>query len=373
MRIAICTDQYLPLLSGLVDSVEVLSEALRKRGHEVRIYAPAMADMQPDPHVFRFPLLFAPGGSVFISWPRGAMRDMRAFNPDIVHTELFGMAGFLAWHAARRLRVPLVGTDHTFPADYLHYMHLDFPPFPYLSKKFAAWYYGHCAIVTAPSENLLDELRAYGMRRQGVAISNPIAPFFRPLPNKSELKKELGIGARAIAVFGRIAEEKNIDMTLDIFAKVLKTTDSNLVFIGDGARRKVLEARAREAPFVGRVKFLGTLRGEPLARAINACDTLLITSRSETQSMTTLQALACGLSAVAADSGGLPEFVHSGENGFCVAPDDADTFAARLTELLTNANPSITSEACVRSVERFSPDNIAAQFEKIYKGVLETH
>ncbi|HWP61491.1 MAG TPA: glycosyltransferase, partial [Candidatus Paceibacterota bacterium] len=325
MRIAFCSDQYLPMLSGLVDSLETLAQELRTQGHEVRIYAANMPGTVPSEHVFRFPAWAIPGtkGGAIFSLPFGAMRDIRNFKPDVIHTELFGGAGLFAWYAARKLRVPLVGTDHTFPADYLY--GLNFPPFPYLARKYAAWYYGRCDVVTTPSRSLLEELRAYGMKKPGKIISNPVAHQFLPLANKLELKKKFDIAERAIAVFGRIAKEKNLDAALEVFAKISENSDAQLVFIGDGPYRAALEARTRSA----RVKFLGALRDRPLVEALNACDVLLITSTSENQPMTLLQAYACGLPIVAAQAGGLPDYVQSGVSGYVVPPSDINQFAER--------------------------------------------
>ncbi len=370
MRIAICTDQYLPLLSGLVDSVETLAKELRAQGHVVRIYTAAMKDALEDVDVFRFPAWYVPGSNeaIGVSLPLGAMRDIRAFKPDVVHTHLFGVVGFFALYAARRLHVPLVGTDHTFPADYLHYMKLDFPPFPYLVRKYAAWYYGRCNFVTTPSERMLEELRVYGMRRRARIISNPIPHHFRLLMHKSELKKKLGIGERAIAIFGRIAREKNLDAALDVFADLAVRSDATLVFIGDGPYRGVLEERVRSGGFAHRVHFLGTLRGELLVETLNACDVLLITSTSENQPMSLLQAMLCGLPAVAAQAGGLPEYVWDDVSGFIVPPSETHMFANRVLALLED--PVLAKdfgEAARKQAALFAPEQIARTFAEVYE------
>jgi glycosyltransferase involved in cell wall biosynthesis len=370
MRIAICTDQYLPLLSGLVDSVETLAKELRTQGHTVRIYTASMKDAPADTEVFRFPAWYVPGSndSIGISLPIGAMRDIRTFKPDAIHTQLFGAAGFFAWYAARRLRVPLIGTDHTFPADYLHYLKLNFAPFPYLVKKYAAWYYGRCDFVTTPSERMLEELRVYGMKRPARIISNPIPHQFRSLPNKSELKKKFGIGEKAIAIFGRIAVEKNLDAALEVFANVAARSDAELVFIGDGPYRAQLEAHVRNQTFSNRVKFLGTLRGEPLVEALNACDLLLITSTSENQPMTLLQAMVCGLPTVAAQAGGLPEYVRDNVSGYIVPPTDKKMFADQIIKLLED--PSLAKqfgEAVHEQAASYRPETIVQIFLETYQ------
>ncbi len=244
MRIALVTDQYLPLVSGLVDSIEVLASQLIQQGHEVRIYAPAMPGSVPEPRIFHFPTWILPGsgGAIQITLPRGAMRDMRRFKPDVVHTHLCGIAGLFGWFAARRLKVPFIGTDHTFPADYLHYAHLDFWPFPWIVKKFSAWYYNRCDFVTTPSRELLEELTDYGLYKPAKIVSNHIpSDLFRPLQAKEELRKKWNIGDKAVLLFGRIAEEKNLDVALDAFEKLSTVSTAQLVIVGDGVYRTELE------------------------------------------------------------------------------------------------------------------------------------
>lgn len=373
MRIAICSDQYLPLLSGLVDSIDTLSRELRARGHAVRIYAPTLPGAGRDENVFRFPSWTLPGSgdSMVVALPLGVMKDMRAFRPDVIHTHLAGVTGFFALYASRRFAVPLVGTDHTLPADYLHYAKLDFPPFPYLVRKFSAWYYNRCAFVTTPGGSVLQELRDYGMKKPARIVSNPLPTrLFRPLGRRGELKKILGIGERAILVFGRIAKEKNLDFALDVFARMGDETE--LVFVGDGPERGELEKKIREQGLQSRVRFLGILRGEPLVEAINTCDVCLITSTSETQSLTTVQALACGLPVVAARAGGLKEYVRHGETGYLIEPDNEKVFAERLTSLLRDPDTLARFGRNAReSILHLSPERIAEAFETIYRNCTE--
>jgi 1,2-diacylglycerol 3-alpha-glucosyltransferase len=373
MRIAICTDIYAPQLSGVADSIELLVEELKKRGHTVRLYAPALPHAVPDPTIRRLSSYAIPGSAhgLVIVVPFGAMRDMREFKPDIIHTHTFSTAGFVALYAAWRLNIPLVGTDHTFPADYLHYVKLNCAPFRYLVRKFAAWYYSRCAYVTAPSKSMLDELVAYGMTQPMKVISNHIPQhIFRPLAGKTALKNKYGIGERAVLIFGRIASEKNLDAAVSIFADVAARIDAELVFIGGGPYESAIRNTVSLCGLSNRVKFLGVRRGEELVEAINACDVFLITSMSETQSMTTLQSMACGLPVVVIQAGGLPEYVEDNTSGFVIPAGEWGNFADRIVQLLTSQTLAKEfGEAGRAATARFSPEAITSEFEEIYATV----
>ncbi len=376
MRIAICTDQYKPMLSGAVDSIQALALQLMKNGHEVRIYAPALRGAKTDEHVFLFPAYSIPGtaDAFIIVLPTGAMADIKKFKPDIIHTNFPGVAGFFAWYASRRLKVPFIGTDHTLPADYLHYLNLDYRPFRWFVRRFSSWFYNKCLIITAPSKHVLDELADYGCSRPMQQISNPIlTDLFRPLEGKDVLKQKYGIGRKAVLVFGRLAVEKNLDFALDIFADVAEKSDAELVFIGDGPSRTVLEQKVNQKALTSRVHFLGTLRGEVLVEAINTCDAFLITSLSDTQSMAMLQAMAVGLPVVAIRAGGLPEYVEEGVTGYVVDPKNRTAFVEHLLKILNDPELERTlGEKGRVSSLKFSPENITKQFEEVYKKALSS-
>src|SRR3954453_20855727 len=129
MRIAIATDIYLPQLSGIADSIEALCGELAKAGHQMRIYAPRVAGAPATESVQRLPAWAIPGsaGGLQLVVPIGMLADLRRFKPDVIPVHMFASIGWAAVYASRRLRVPLVGTDHPFPADYLHYLGLGFP------------------------------------------------------------------------------------------------------------------------------------------------------------------------------------------------------------------------------------------------------
>ncbi len=375
MRIALATDIYLPQISGVADSVDLLARTLLGRGHAVRIYAPELPGAEPDPIVLRRPAWALPGsgGGLALVAPFGVLRDLRRFGPDIVHTHSCSTIGLAAMVAARRLGRPLVGTDHTFPADYLHYVGLDYAPVRFAARKAAALYYNRCAYVTTPSRSLLSELEEHGLCRPAAVVSNHIpAQIFRPLPQRAELKARLGLRRPTLLLFGRIAVEKNLDFALDVFARVCGAMDLDLAVVGDGPYRAGFESRVRAHDLAARVRMFGVLRGAPLVEAINACDVFLTTSWSETQSMTMVQAMACGLPVVAARAGGLVEYVEDGRTGFLVDPEDPQSFVPPILALFHDPDlRARMSRAALASTAAFDPETITARFEEIYRGLVD--
>lgn len=372
MRIAVMTDIYLPQLSGVADSIELLVSELRKLGHTVRIYAPALPGAAADSHVCRLPSWALPGsaGSMVLVFPFGGMSDIRVFSPDVIHTHTFSTAGLLGLYASRRLGVPFVATDHTSPADYLHYVGLDYKFFAWAVRKFASWFHGKCKVVTAPSQHILDELSDYGMRgNHRVVISNAVrTDFFKPLPDKAALKQKYGVKDNAVMFFGRIALEKNLLFGVDVFAEVVKDTPAQLVILGGGPFEQELRAHIKSRGLESHAKFLGVLRGEALVEALNTADINFAPSTSEIQPMAILQSMSCELPMVAARAGGVPEVVIDGDTGYLVEPTDKATYVAKLKELLNDPQLRANMGRAGRGVVmNYAPEALVKKFEAEYE------
>jgi glycosyltransferase involved in cell wall biosynthesis len=221
---------------------------------------------------------------------------------------------------------------------------------------------------------VLDELRRYEVKKEIRVISNPIeTDVFQPLSNRNEFKKKWGITKPAVLCFGRLAKEKNLEELFEAFTLARKKIDASLIVVGDGAERQALGTKAETLGIQNDVHFLGILRSEELVEAINATDVYAITSRSETQSMTMLQSMACGLPIVAIDKGALPEIISHEKNGYVVASGDTESFASRLVELLKDASLRDRYGKHGREyVLTLSPLSIAGQMEAAYEKACQT-
>lgn len=373
MRIAVVTDQYLPQLGGVPDSVVTVSKGLRKIGHAVRMYAPNLPGSAPDSNVDRLPTLTFAGSLGALVSPFGLRKRLEGFRPDVIHVHSVGVAAFAGLLAARNIGIPAVATCHGSIADYLYHLHLDVWPIPSLVKKTESWYFNHASIVTAPAQKPLDGIIEHGARPEHMrVISNPIDfDIFRPLPDKAALKQKLNIGPRAILLFGRIAKEKNLEVALDIFADIAKRSDAELIVVGDGSYRDAFLKYVSGVHLSQRVRMLGVLRGDALTEAINACEVMLMTSLIEAQPLTILQAAACGLPVVGARSGGVPERIHDGLTGYILEPHDKKGFADGILRLLEDEDlRKKLGDAAQRFVAPYAPERIAQQFIDAYSEAI---
>ncbi len=372
MRIAFYSDNFYPELSGIVDSILLTGRTLEARGHAVfyagprypeRAYAAAKCKSAEEAScvpgtVARLPSLplpFSPTGQSRLALPVGrTFKALRAFKPDILHTHSPYGAGFEALRAAKKLGVPLVGTNHTIIEEY-------YPLAPNLMRRFEAWYYNHCSFVSAPHQALIERMREKGFRREGGAVPNPVnGSFFCPPSERTNEKP-------VILYAGRLSGEKRVDVLMRAVALLVpRHPELSFVIAGDGAARSALEALARKLGIEKRVRFAGFLSHEKLALEFCNADIFSIMSTSDSQSLTLMQAYATGLPAVGARSNGLIDYIPP-PCGFLVEPGDYRACAAALEKLIADkALREQMGKAATDFVARFAPEKVAALWENLY-------
>ncbi len=370
MKVAICTDMYLPQLGGVADSVVLQARGLRALGHDVRIFAARMQGQAADDSVIRFPSLELFGGTFCLVSPFGIKAALRAYEPDVIHVHSFGTIGLMSRFAAKSLGRASVGTIHGSPVDYLHYFYINFEPFRYLVLKCVAWFFRGFQVVTAPASQPLDLLIRSGLRHVRTSIiSNALdVGRFRHIEDKFQIRERMGLSHKAVLIFGRLAKEKNLEAALKIFSDVHARTNAQLVVVGDGPERDALESYARKLGIAEHTFFLGRLSGDELVSALNACEVMIMTSLSEAQPMTILQANACGIPVVGARAGGIPESIDDGETGYVVDIADHDVFADRVARLISDTELSRKlSTAAITHAQAHEPSGIARVWERLYR------
>ena len=395
MRIASFSDSFYPELSGISDSTITLAQSLAKRGHHVRFYAPAYAAkdyaqvgrkgheelaLGKNISVKRFFSLPYPGATgqsrMAIPSPWG-WYDAYRWKPDVIHSQLFFGVGFEALIAAKLLKVPLVGTNHTAISEFVRYSPIQAEWLTNASIHYAVWYYEHCDFVTAPSESVFTEMDQHGFTRPHEVVSNPIhTELFGPVSaaQKKSLKKRWGLGEHTVLYAGRLAPEKNIDVLIKALALVRKKIKTvQLVIAGHGTHLISLQKLAdelQELHLEKAVVFLGMLKQDALADLYRASEVFAIASTSETQSLTLMQAMASGIPVVGANARALPEYITP-KNGFIFEIGNAKQCAEKIVRLLENPRLRTTlGKNGRRTAEKFSAAHIAEKWEAIYRKVI---
>jgi glycosyltransferase involved in cell wall biosynthesis len=393
MKIAIFSDNFYPELSGIADSITTTGKQLAKLGHKINFVAldysaknfqtigAEKKELELGEGVFvtRIPSVPYPTGTKQsrLTAPIGlSLRAMKKFDPDVIHTNDIASLGLEALLCARILKKPLVGTDHTPMVEFLKYSPIKGKIIQKTVSRYDAWYYNQCSFVSSPCNAIFTELKKYGFGKpKHRALSNPInIEKYKPVRNKWPLKKKFELFDYSILYMGRIASEKKIDITIKAVANLVKKVPKlGLVIAGTGAQVDELKALVEQLGIERNVKFFGYLKNiDDMVGLYNGSDLFVIPSVAETQSIVMMQAMACKLPVIAARAWGLAEYVND-KNGILIEPDDAEGLTQKILYLFENQGVALKlGEGGREFVEKFSPENIAREWERIYIDVIES-
>jgi len=170
---------------------------------------------------------------------------------------------------------------------------------------------------------------------------------------------------------GRLVEVKRIDIFLRaVKITVEKIPDLKAVIVGDGRLHDELHSLAVELGIDRNVSFAG--HREDIERWLCKSKIFVLTSDSEGLSLSMMEAMMCGLPAVVSDVGDLGDLVESGMNGYLVPRRSPESFADRLTDLLSDTHKwQVFSEAAHRSAMRYEMQATIQRWDRILTGHQE--
>ncbi len=187
-------------------------------------------------------------------------------------------------------------------------------------------------------------------------------------PNEDEQRK----GRKRILHISNFRPVKRVLDCIYAFEQVRKHVDAELILAGDGPDRGPAEQLARELNVDEHVRFLG--KQDHMERLIPRMHALHLPSEMEAFGLAALEAMACGVPPVATNTGGVPDLITHGVDGFMEPVGDVDSQARRLIEILADGDlrERMSRSARNTALTRFCTDLIIPQYEAYYNQVLET-
>lgn len=344
MKILFVSDVYFPRVNGVSTSIRTFVYQLQELGHEVHLVAPDYGVATEDEAwIRRIParkIYFDPEDRLMkYGLALDQLMQLRSEHYDLVHIHTPFAAHYLGQKLAHLLDVPCVETYHTFFEDYLHHY---LPWMPRRAARGIARFVsrrqcnGVDAIV-APSQPMLDVLRSYGVKVKAEVIPTGLqAQSFAAADGAAFREKYQIPHDRLMALYvGRVAFEKNIDFLLRMASELREMQpDVLLVVAGEGPAEKSLHQLAIELHLQNNIRFIGYLdRNTELNGCYKAADVFVFSSKSETQGLVIIEAMAQGTPVVAIAELGTKSILIEGE-GALIAPEDEVIFAERVNSLL---------------------------------------
>lgn len=379
MRALMLSDVYFPRINGVSTSIETFRGALEAERITTQLIAPSYGNETPSLDIVRVPARPVWGDPEDRLAHYGKLRQATlkaAQDCDLIHIQTPFAAHYAGLHAARALHKPVIATYHTLFEEYLqHYI----PWLPAaglrgLARRFSSGQCNALDAVIVPSSAMRKRLLEYGVTRPLHVLPTGLpASAFQP-GDAIGFRTRHGIATeRPVALFvGRVAHEKNISMLLQAVARVRRTLPDLLFLItGEGPARVDLERQAEQLGLHGHVQFLGYMdRKRELPSAYAAADAFIFASRTETQGLVLLEAMAQRCPVVALSIMGTADILQDGR-GCRIAPDDPAAFAQTLLDLLTDpvARLSLGDTAYSHALE-WSDQALAAKLAALYRSLL---
>jgi glycosyltransferase involved in cell wall biosynthesis len=336
LRIALFSEVYWPMVSGVGVTLLRLTDALQARGHAVRVYT-ASYQLPPGerdrPEVHRspsIPLFLYPDVQWAFPRMRDVVEDLATFRPDVVHVATEFSLGLAGVKASRQLQLPVIASAHT---DYDQYAARYGVPWALKAGwHYLRWFYSQAHRVLCPSRIYEEHLHSRGVTHTGLWTRGVDPDVFSPRFRNAGYRERFGVGSGDLLVtyIGRLAREKNLDLLLEAWDTIVpERRSAQLVLVGQGPLED--EIRGREIPGV---HVTGLLHGLELAQAYASADLFVFPSTTETFGNSLLEAMGSGLPPLVAASGGVLEFSEHGENAWLVEPDSAQAIAEGLMRLM---------------------------------------
>lgn len=389
MKIAYFTDSFYPTINGVTTTILLFANGLVEAGHEVLIVAPKHSErdltgwnLDPRVQVFLLPSLDAKVyPDIRFGLPsNGVLKVINVFKPDVIHNCTPFTVGLVGLFIAKRYHIPLIASHMTNYTDEEALKSLGQFNNPIsrmavqgMTPLLTGFLNRHTFVLT-PTVYAKQYLEDLGLIKPMFVVPSPVdvSACAKGKKNGLKLRQALGISQSLIFV-SRLSAEKNIDALLNVFAYLNRLQpELKLVLVGDGIDRERLFSLASGLGVNKSVVWVGNM---PHSQLINEGyyylgDVFVTLSTMETQGLSTVEAMGCGLPVVGAKAVGTYEVVS--EVGLLVNPDKPVLVAKGIEKLLQDKKKLQTMQA--KSLERatdFSLEVCVSKLEVIYGKLAE--
>lgn len=384
MRVLMVSDVYFPRINGVSTAIQTYRQSLQKHGIEVSLVAPDYGNPGGETWIERVPARPVPRDPEdrLVRWGamHAAVRRAVANGCDLVHIQTPFVAHYAGCAAARSLGVPVIATYHTLFEEYLRH-YAPFIPAGVLragARRFSRQQCNALDAVIVPSRAIHARLASYGVTTPMTVLPTGI-PLQAAVPEgaRAEFRARHGIApTRPVALFvGRVAHEKNIEYLIDMVALARESVPDILLLVaGEGPALAGLRQTVAGRGLADNVQFIGYLdRQRELPACYAAADIFVFASRTETQGLVLLEAMAAGLPVVALAEMGTVDILDA-RRGAVVPEDFPAAFARAVVRLLRDdeGRRRLSGEGRAYAAE-WSDERLAVRMAALYRRIVATH
>lgn len=279
--------------------------------------------------------------------------------PDILHAHTSMPAGFCAARLARRIKKPVIVTEH------FSGVHSDIK-YPWRLKKYYRQTSEIAHGIYAVSPSLHSKMTGKKIHMDG-CLPNPIdTDFFCRQALAKQDKKVFNIVS-----IGNVSMRKGTDVLL----QALNNLDSEIpwfcTIIGDDTHLNYFRRFIRPELLRSRFKFTGLVSQHMIRTYNQNADVCVVASRRETANVSMLEALACGTPVIATRCGG-PESLLDDTVSLIIEPEDTQALVQALTSMYSSEASKYNADTNRKYVlDRYSIEAVYAKTLQVYQRAIE--
>lgn len=386
MRIGLFTDTYTPDINGVVSSITTLQKELEKNGHDVFVITNHKAmSMKRNGNVLRLPgleLKWLYGYKLSTPYHFSARDEIKKMKLDIIHVHTEFGVGMFGRIVAKYLSIPVVSTYHTMYEDYTHYINrFDIGEVEKATKKvvssFSRAISDNAQAVISPSEKTKETLLSYGVNTPIYVIPTGLdfSKFNTGNIDLNEVKKireQYGIkdDDKVIIYVGRIAQEKSIDIPIQGF-RYIDDPKIKFMIVGGGPQLHDLKEMAKSFHIEDRIIFTDKKESDSIPAYYACADCFVSASLTETQGMTYIEALACGLAVFARPDEVLKDLVLEGDSGYLF--QTPQEFAHKLVAFMNLSQHEMVAfhERCITKIAKYDAKVFYSKVLTVYYQAID--
>jgi glycosyltransferase involved in cell wall biosynthesis len=370
MRVALFTETFLPKVDGIVTRLRHTVEHLQRQGDRVLVFSPDGGIKEykgAKIHgVSGIPLPLYP--ELKLALPRPTIKKaLEKFQPDLIHVVNPAVLGLGGIYYAKTMNIPLVASYHTHLPQYLQ--HYGLGALEGVLWELLKLAHNQAQLNLCTSTAMVEELVNHGIETVDLWQKGVDTEMFHPSTASTMMRSRLSQGhpeSPLLLYVGRVSAEKEIEQIKPILEAI---PNSRLAIVGNGPHRDNLEKYFADTP----THFVGYLHGLELASAFASADAFIFPSRTETLGLVLLEAMAAGCPVVAAASGGIPDIVTDGVNGYLFDPNDPQGAIAATRRLLAAKEEKEQLRQNARQeAEKWGWSAATAQLRDYYQSVLNS-
>jgi glycosyltransferase involved in cell wall biosynthesis len=302
MKIVLVMDQFDDANNGTTVSAQRFARALTAHGNQVRVIACGKPrDYKYAVHqLYLLPMAehLITSQGLRLAVPNRHVFEKASAWADVVHFLMPTPLSFAGLKHVERTGVPHTAAFHCQPENITFSIHLgnSTAANDWLYDRLRDSFYNRFTHIHCPSGMIARQLRQHGYTAKLHVISNGIDGAYR---YRKDPKEDWLAGKFAVIMVGRYSGEKRQDVLIDACLKSRHAPQIRLILAGKGPLEKKLRRRCGRLPNPVIMEFYSP---ERLIEILAQCDLYVHASDAEIEAMSCMEAFACGLVPVIADS-----------------------------------------------------------------------